>query len=262
MTALGDWWRNRREPFEFPDEWRRMLEACVAPWDTLSADERERMEQLVLQLIVNKRWEATAGMAITDEMKVVIAGNAALLVLELGIEAYGKVGSILVAPHEVRVSGREFSFVPGLLTDGPVTLSGETSERGPVMITWNSVTREARHPEHGHNVVFHEFAHRRALLEGVGDGPPPLSDPALVDRWVEVFTREYEAVGRGEGSPLLRAYASVNPGEFFAVVTEVFFTRGPELREDRADLYELLAGFYRQDPAKRTRIVRNGLRRE
>ncbi|MGB2857860.1 MAG: hypothetical protein WBB87_04380, partial [Candidatus Microthrix parvicella] len=62
MTALGDWWRNRREPFEFPDEWRRMLEACVAPWDTLSADERERMEQLVLQLIVNKRWEATAGM--------------------------------------------------------------------------------------------------------------------------------------------------------------------------------------------------------
>ena len=54
----------------------------------------------------------------------------------------------------------------------------------------------------------------------------------------------------------------MNPGEFFAVVTEVFFTRGPELREDRADLYELLAGFYRQDPAKRTRIVRNGLRRE
>ena len=79
---------------------------------------------------------------------------------------------------------------------------------------------------------------------------------------MEVCTREYEAVGRGEGSPLLRAYASVNPGEFFAVVTEVFFTRGPELREDRVDLYELLAGFYRQDPAKRTRIVRNGLRRE
>ena len=251
MTRLGDWWRARNEPPEFPDEWRAVLATCLAPWGGLSDDERDRLEQLILQLIVNKRWEATAGLTITDEMKVVIAGHAALLVLELGIEAYDKVGSILVAPHEVRVTGREFSFVPGMLSDGPVTLSGETSERGPVMITWNAASREARHPEHGHNVVYHEFAHKLDLLDGVVDGTPPLSDPAMVGRWVEVFTAEYEAVGRGEGSPLLRSYASVNPGEFFAVVTEVFFTRGVELAEDRPDLYALLRSFYRQDPADR-----------
>ena len=234
-------------------EWRRVLETCLAPWGALSADERERLEQLALQLIINKRWEATAGLTITDEMQVVIAGHAALLVLELGLEAYGKVGSILVAPHEVRVTGREFSFVPGMLSDGPVTLSGETSERGPVMITWNSASREARHPEHGHNVVYHEFAHKLDLLDGVVDGTPPLSDPSMVERWVTVFTAEYEAVGRGEGSHLLRSYASVNPGEFFAVVTEVFFTRGAELAADRPDLYGLLRDFYRQDPAGRVR---------
>ena len=253
MTRLGDWWRARNEPPEFPVEWRRELETCLAPWGALSADERERLEQLALQLIVNKRWEATAGLTITDEMQVVIAGHAALLVLELGLEAYGKVGSILVAPHEVRVTGREFSFVPGMLSDGPVTLSGETSERGPVMITWNSASREARHPEHGHNVVYHEFAHKLDLLDGVVDGTPPLSDPSMVERWVKVFTAEYEAVGRGEGSHLLRSYASVNPGEFFAVVTEVFFTRGAELAADRPDLYGLLRDFYRQDPAGRVR---------
>nr|MBP9067637.1 zinc-dependent peptidase [Candidatus Microthrix sp.] len=130
---------------------------------------------------------------------------------------------------------------------------GETSERGPVMITWNSASREARHPEHGHNVVYHEFAHKLDLLDGVVDGTPPLSDPSMVERWVKVFTAEYEAVGRGEGSHLLRSYASVNPGEFFAVVTEVFFTRGAELAADRPDLYGLLRDFYRQDPAGRVR---------
>ena len=64
MTRLGDWWRARNEPPEFPDEWRRVLETCLAPWGALSADERERLEQLALQLIVNKRWEATAGLTI------------------------------------------------------------------------------------------------------------------------------------------------------------------------------------------------------
>lgn len=251
MTALGDWWRSRREPVEFPEEWRAVLETCLAPWDTLNDDEQARLEQLTLQLIGSKRWEASAGLTLTDDMRVVIASHAALLVLELGIEAYGKVGSILVAPHEVQVSGREFSFVPGLMSDGPMTLSGETSERGPVMITWNSVTREARHPQRGHNVVFHEFAHKLDLLDGAADGAPPLDDAATAARWERVFTREYEAVGRGEGSHLLRSYASVNPGEFFAVVTEVFFTRGSELNIDRPELYELLSGFYRQDPATR-----------
>jgi len=228
-----------------------VLAECLMPWADLSPDEQRRLEQLVVHLMVAKRWEATAGLTVTDEMKLVISAHAALLVLELGADAYDKVGSILVAPHDVHVSGREFSFVPGMLTDGPVTLSGETSERGPVMITWNSVSREVRHPERGHNVVYHEFAHKLDLLDGVVDGTPPLEDADFLDRWVEVFTWEYEAVGRGEGSHLLRSYASVNPGEFFAVVTEVFFTRGPELMADRPDLYELLAGFYRQDPAGR-----------
>ena len=90
-------------------------------------------------------------------------------------------------------------------------------------------------------------------VDGVVDGTPPLSDPSMVERWVKVFTAEYEAVGRGEGSHLLRSYASVNPGEFFAVVTEVFFTRGAELAADRPDLYGLLRDFYRQDPAGRVR---------
>ncbi|MEZ5372411.1 MAG: M90 family metallopeptidase [Microthrixaceae bacterium] len=254
--GLREWWRARREPVEFPEQWRSVLESCLAPWPQLSDDERDRLEQLTLALIYGKRWEGTAGVTVTDEMKVVIAGHAALLVLELGIGAYDRVGSILVAPKEVRVEGREFSFVPGLVSDGPVTLSGETSLRGPVMITWNSVTREARHPDRGHNVVFHEFAHKLDLLDGVVDGTPPLSDPAVAERWVSVFTAEYEAVGRGEGSHLLRSYASVNAGEFFAVVTEVFFTRGAELAADRPELYELLRGFYRQDPAERSRSPR------
>jgi hypothetical protein len=43
----------------------------------------------------------------------------------------------------------------------------------------------------------------------------------------------------------------VNPGEFFAVATEVFFCRPLELRTHEQALYDELAGFYGQDPAAR-----------
>ena len=55
----------------------------------------------------------------------------------------------------------------------------------------------------------------------------------------------------GEGGRTLRAYAGVNPGEFFAVATEVFFDAPVPLRDEHPELYDVLADFYRQDPASR-----------
>ncbi len=59
---------------------------------------------------------------------------------------------------------------------------------------------------------------------------------------------------RGEPS-LLRAYAGTNPGEFFAVATETFFTRPLPMEADKPELYGVLAAFYRQHPAERVRRV-------
>jgi len=60
-----------------------------------------------------------------------------------------------------------------------------------------------------------------------------------------------ELAGRDDDR-LLRDYAATNPGEFFAVATEVFFTRAVALAGVKPDLYGVLADFYRQDPAART----------
>ncbi len=73
-----------------------------------------------------------------------------------------------------------------------------------------------------------------------------------LDRWVEVCTREYE-IAQSQENSFLSSYAGVNPGEFFAVATEAFFDRPVQLQAARPELYEVLAGFYRQDPATRVR---------
>ena len=54
-------------------------------------------------------------------------------------------------------------------------------------------------------------------------------------------------------APCSDDYAGVNPGEFFAVATEVFFDRPQELAHAHPELYDVLGGFYRQDPAARAR---------
>ena len=46
-------------------------------------------------------------------------------------------------------------------------------------------------------------------------------------------------------------YAAESTGEFFAVMSEVFFEEPVLLRAEYADFYALLCRFYRQDPAAR-----------
>ena len=141
--------------------------------------------------------------------------------------------------------------VAGLRVEGPQALDGQATYRGPVLLSWPAVASGARFPERGHNVVFHEFAHQLDMLDGVVDGTPPLDDPEALRRWIAVCTAAYSAVRAGHGSPVLRDYAGVNPGEFFAVATEVFFCRPLELRAHERALYDEMAAFYRQDPAAR-----------
>ena len=141
----------------------------------------------------------------------------------------------------------------GTVTSDPQAVLGLAQDRhGPVVIAWDQALAGARSDEPGHNVVLHEFAHKLDMLDGIIDGTPPIRDEVARARWVEVCTREFKRLRRsGDPSGVVRDYGGENPGEFFAVVTEVFFSRPLELRAAKPDLYDVLAGFYNQDPALR-----------
>ena len=143
--------------------------------------------------------------------------------------------------------------VSGVVSDSELPIIGQASFDGPVFIAWDAAREGARHPERGHNVVYHEFAHKLDMDDGTVDGTPVLSDPADRQRWIEVCTAVYDEVREGRAGELLDPYAGVNPGEFFAVATETFFDRPEPLERAHPDLYDVLRSFYRQDPAARAR---------
>jgi Mlc titration factor MtfA (ptsG expression regulator) len=119
-------------------------------------------------------------------------------------------------------------------------------------LSWRDVVEDTAHPERGFNVVIHEFAHQLDEETGEGDGKPLLDDARLVADWARVCRTEYEQlcdqVDR-DRETFLDPYGAEDPAEFFAVITETFFTIGDELRAEHPDLYDLLVRYYGVDPA-------------
>jgi len=226
----------------------------------LDDDERARLEEITLALMVDKHWESSRGFELSADVMVTIAAQAALLVLNLDYAMYDTVGSVLVHPSTQTLHGQRGTHVSGVVSDGPFPVLGSASLHGPVVIAWDAALRAARHPERGHNVVYHEFAHKLDMTNGIVNGTPRLTDQSEMDRWVEVCSAEYHALRAGTGGSLLRDYAGVNPGEFFAVATEIFFDHPCDMEREKPSLYRVLADFYRQHPAARERAVSKQLR--
>ena len=229
----------------------------MAHFAVLVASEQQHLCQLVQVFIAEKYWKGCGGLDLTDEIRVTIAGQACLLVLGLEHVLYRNVETILVYPSTVvpkRVE--EPMFAAPVVTRSIVPVVGEAHRRGPVILTWDAVRRGGVHPERGHNVVYHEFAHKLDMLDGSVDGVPPLVSRKQYERWKETCTREYEALREQSQQGVetfLDPYGATDPGEFFAVATEYFFDRGLAMSERHPALYDVLREFYRQDTAERER---------
>lgn len=245
---------RRAQRTGLPADWRAVLAAGSAQWGLLDHDEQSLLGDIADELLVGKRWEAARGFELTDERRVLIAGHAGLLALELEGDPFAEVGTIVVrsGPMRRRAPVPHWGRVDGFVDGSPGPVDGEAHHRdGPVMVNWGAFRREAANPRLGRDVVLHELAHKIDMLDGTVDGTPPIDDDDQRARWIEVCTAEYELVRAGEGGLLLRPYAGTNPGEFFAVATEAFLTRPVPVRDQKPALYEVLRSYYRQDPSAR-----------
>jgi MtfA peptidase len=245
--------RRRTNRPGLPAAWREILEARSAQWRLLDDAERDRLGELAGWLLRERRWEAARGFELSDEVRTLVSAHAALPILALDETWYDGVGAIVVRDGSM-TQYHSAGPIRGTLERSPQAVDGESYHGdGPLMVSWRAARREAANPRFGRDVVLHEFAHKIDMHDGVLDGTPLLPDDAERQRWVDVCTAHYEAVRSGETGSFLRSYAGTNPGEFFAVATETFFTRPVELAQRNPELYEVFGAFYDQDPAARMR---------
>jgi Mlc titration factor MtfA (ptsG expression regulator) len=228
-----------------------MTVEIVAAQHRLDADEREQLAVLTARLHDRFRWDAARGVALTPLVTETIAAHAALLVLRSDPDQYHHVSSVLVHSGPIRVDGPHRT-AGGLESDGTAVLDGQSAYHGPVVINWSALRNEVRHPARGLNVALHEFAHALDHADGVADGTPPLPGRAERARWRSLCEPEFHRmVAARRPDPAVRAYATTNPAEFFAVVTETFFLRPALLDRHKPALYALFRDVYGQDPLAR-----------
>ncbi len=259
---MFQWLRDHRrkeilkEPF--PSQWRDILQDGVAHYSFLNSDEKKHLEDLVQVFVAEKNFEGCNGLEITEEIKVIIAAAACLLILGLPHDLYRTLMTILVYPSTVVVPlSQRGVFTQSPLIEEPGTaISGQAFIHGPVVLVWDAVKREARHPESGHNVVYHEFAHFLDMIDGTADGTPVLHSREEYRTWAKIFSAEFFALRnkaqKGQKT-FLDPYGATNEAEFFAVATEFFFDKPIEMQNTHRALYDVLAGFYLQDTAERER---------
>jgi Mlc titration factor MtfA (ptsG expression regulator) len=233
-----------------PAEWEAAF-AALPLLDGLNADERRRLRELVILFLHRKAFDGAHGLEVTQPMKLIIALQACLPILELGLDCYAGWETVIVYPSGFapeHVYTDEYGVEHRMRDE----LSGEAWSRGPVLLSWEDA-EEAGELD-GYNLVIHEFAHKLDMLNGEANGFPPLHrgmDPAA---WTRIFSNAFEDFCRRceHGEDLgIDDYAASDPAEFFAVLSEVFFERPDILSQRYPAVYEQLGRYYRQHPLSR-----------
>ena len=253
MPAWFKRWRRRRYLRDrlVPEPDFSQALGCAPACNGLDTEERARLHRLVTLFLREKVFDAAgqAEMALQD--RLLIAVNACLPILNLGIDAYDEWTTVIVYPDEFIVDYEEEDEA-GVVHSGRDLRAGEAWERGPLVISLRDV--HAQSATEGYNVVIHECAHKLDMCSGSPNGFPPLHRGMSVSDWTEAFTQAYEDLrgcsARAEESPI-DDYAAESPAECFAVFSEYFFEAPHRLRAAYPAVYEQLVQFYRQDPAAR-----------
>lgn len=215
--------------------------------------ERLKLRDLVTLFLAEKGVVGARDFEVTPLMRVVIAIQACVLILELDLGWYEGWENVIVYPDEF-VPGYEYEDEAGVVHVRDDALAGEAWEGGPVLLSWADVEASSDWETAGMNLVIHEFAHKLDMANGTVDGMPPL--PATMSRrdWAAALGAAYgdfcRRIDHGEHTAI-DPYAAENPAEFFAVLSEVFFAEPRLLQAQYPAVYEQFAAFYRQNLADR-----------
>lgn len=219
----------------------------------LTAGEKQRLQELAILFLHHKVFEGAQGFVVTQPMTLIIALQACLPVLHLGLGGYGGWVSVIVYPAGFapkRVYTDEYGVQHSVQSD----LAGESWHRGPVVLAWDA-TENAGIID-GYNLVIHEFSHKLDMQNGQANGFPPLHAEMASAEWVEALSAGFDdfqhKCSRGEHIGI-DCYAATSPAEFFAVLSEVFFERPDVLVQHYAAIYDQLRQYYRQNPLVRLR---------
>lgn len=245
-----DYQRNKIRQQPFKKQWRHIIQQRMPYFKKMPTDLQLQLKDHIKVFLAEKNFIGCNGVIITDEIKVTIAAQACLLLLNRKTNFYPKLQTILVYPRAFIKEQKERQE-NGLLYTQNVALAGESWDFGKIVLSWQDTLDGAKITDDGRNVVIHEFAHQLDQENGSANGAPILNKGQTYKCWSEIFSSEFEQLQiqarKGEPS-LFDYYGATNPAEFFAVASEVFFEQPQAFNDRYSMLYKQLKQYYQVDP--------------
>ena len=233
----------------FPTEWKSILEKKWPLYLQLPKELQDQLEQLTLLFIERIDIRGAEGLEITNEIRVLTASQACLLLVNQGTFFPDKLRSVVIRPKGYTATKQE--TYGGIHAEKNIKVLGQSWESGLVVLSWDNTKSGARNSKDGRNLVLHEFAHQLDQADGLADGAPILGSKKQYKQWRKVCTRVFadlkQKVESGDKT-VINYYGATNPAEFFSVTTEAFFEKPYYLKKKRPELYELFAEYYKVDP--------------
>ncbi|WP_226648377.1 zinc-dependent peptidase [Microbulbifer variabilis] len=264
LLALAIWlipvfyrrWSIRyRRAQALTQEQLQLLKETLPLYHHLNSDLQQELCSNIVLFLNDKEFVGCDGLQVNEKMRVAIAAHACLLLLGRKNDCYPNLYTILLYPdtyvaHETHREGY-------IETARRSAREGEAHYRGPVVLSWGDLAEDLEHPQRGHNVALHEFAHKVDEEDGYFDGRPLFEKSGDGANWAQVMSREFHRLRQraefgqlpGDSPSVLDLYGAQSPAEFFAVATESFYTTPKAMRSLHPELYNELSHFYRLDPA-------------
>jgi len=242
--------RNKIRQRPFKKSWRKIIQQRMPYFRQMPADLQLQLKQHIQVFLAEKEFVGCNGVKITDEIRITVAAQACLLLLNRKTDYYPKLKTILVYPRAF-IKQQQNIHADGVQHSKAIALAGESWEFGKVVLSWQDTLDGAEIPDDGRNVVIHEFAHQLDQENGKANGAPILDKRQNYQSWSAVFSKQFEQLKMQakNGIPsLFDYYGATNPAEFFAVSSEVFFEQSQQFSQHYPSLYQQLKQYYQVDP--------------
>ena len=234
----------------FPDPWLNILREKAPYYSRLPHNLQQTLQERITIFLDEKLFEGCGGLELTEEMEIVIAAYACILILGEPSDYYSDLRTILVYPDDY-VAPVEDEIDGGIVVEGSESRKGEYWNVGSIVLSWKDIERNIYHTSGRENLIFHEFAHqlddRYGLSAGVQEDGKPLRDDEWTTTLAAVYSGLHKKLRRGQKT-VLDPYGAENPAELFSVATEAFFCIPKELHREHPDFYNLLKALYKVDP--------------
>ncbi|WGL17498.1 zinc-dependent peptidase [Microbulbifer bruguierae] len=288
LPLLWQRWRRRYlRSRKLTAQQQAILSERLALFPYLPAKRQQELQENISLFLRDKEFVGCNGLGITEEIRVVIAAHACLLLLQRENNCYPNLHTVLVYPDAYLAE--ETHYQGQVQSTHLSARAGESHYRGPVVISWEDLQRGLAQPQLGHNVAIHEFAHKLDEEDGYVDGRPPFETSSEGKTWApvmrEAFAKlrqrlhaEYSDTAKPDAVPsdadqsdtdqsmgqdksqlwVLDSYGAQSPAEFFAVATEAFFIVPGRMEAAHPELYREMQNYFRTDPAALLRGSRPG----